>query len=227
MLEAKLIKREKRFFAYCELSSGEEVIAHCPNPGSMKGNLEPGSRVWLQDFGAGHLQEGKKLRYKWIMVESRGVKVVIDTLCANTIVEQALRLEKIPEIKGYKEIKREVKVGDSRFDFFLPGSPNIYLEVKSVSMGEGSAGAFPDSVTLRGQKHIRELLELKKSARPILLFLLMRDGGRTVRPAKEIDQKYDLLLREAVKNGLEVLVYAISVDKENFVFGKKGELLLE
>jgi sugar fermentation stimulation protein len=104
------------------------------------------------------------------------------------------------------------------FDFYLPGSPDIYLEVKSVSMGEGKKGAFPDSVTERGQKHIRELMALKeKGHRVILFFLLMREGGETVTTAKEIDPEYDRLLRDAVKKGLEVLVYAIKVDESGII----------
>lgn len=224
IIKGKFLKREKRFFAYCLLESGLEVVAHCPNPGSMKGNLEPNSPVWLMDFGADHLSQGKKLRYKWVLVNSKNVNIVVDTMCANLVVGEALRNCEIPELKAYSNILPEKKVGDSRFDFFLPGEPDVYLEVKSVSMGEGNKGAFPDSVTERGQKHIRELMVLKALGhRVILFFLLMREGGDSVTTAKEIDPEYDRLLRDAVKKGLEVLVYAIKVDESGITLDQKGK----
>jgi sugar fermentation stimulation protein A len=146
------------------------------------------------------------------------VNIVVDTMCANAVVGEALRDCGVSELKNYSEVFPEKKVGDSRFDFYLPGSPDIYLEVKSVSMGEGKKGAFPDSVTERGQKHIRELMALKeKGHRVILFFLLMREGGETVTTAKEIDPEYDRLLRDAVKKGLEVFVYAIKVDESGII----------
>jgi sugar fermentation stimulation protein A len=224
-VEAEFLKREKRFFSYCKLPSGEEVVAHCPNPGSMKGNILPGSRAWLLDYGPGHLETGKKLRYKWVTVESKGIRVVVDTMSANPIVREALQAGKIAELAEYREVRPEFKVGASRFDFYLPGSPEAYVEVKSVSMGEGERGAFPDSVTERGQKHVRELTALAQSGkRAVLLFLLMREGGLSVRPAKEIDAEYDRVLREGVKLGLEVLVYGIKFQADGITIGAKGKM---
>lgn len=223
LVEARFLKREKRFFAHCESESGKALLAHCPNPGSMKGNLAPGSRAWLMDFG--HLESGKKLRYKWVTVESAGVRVVVDTMCANPIVKEALKAGKIPELAAYREVRSEFKMGASRFDFYLPGAPEVFVEVKSVSMGEGDAGAFPDSVTERGQKHVRELTELaRQGKRAVLFFLLMREGGRTVRVAKEIDPEYSRVLRAGVEAGLEVLVYGIELHADGISLGKRGEM---
>lgn len=227
LVEARFQKREKRFFAHCQLPDGTAVVAHCPNTGSMKGNSEPGSPVWLLDFGADHASTGRKLRYKWVSVESKGVKVVVDTLSANPLVGEALRAGRIPELAGLGEPRAEKKVGASRFDFYLPGPPETYVEVKSVSMGEGAHGAFPDAVTERGQKHIRELVELKKAGkRAVLLFLLVRESCLTMRPAKEIDPEYDRLLRAAIAEGLEVLVYGIKFEEGGISLGAKGSLNL-
>ena len=146
--EGKLVRREKRFLAYFEFPNGEAGIAHCPNPGSMKGNAEPGMKIWVQDHGADHLEKGKKLRYKWVFVEARGVKVCVDTSLANHLVHEALREKKIPELAAYSDIKPEATLGDSRYDFLLSrNGERCFVEVKSVSMGEGKAGSFPDSVT--------------------------------------------------------------------------------
>src|SRR3989344_2506166 len=96
LIEARLIKREKRFLAYAKLKDGVEVIAHCPNPGSMKGNANPDAKIWLLDFGKDFKNTGKKLRYKWVFVESDGVKVCLDTNLANHLVAEALEQKKIP-----------------------------------------------------------------------------------------------------------------------------------
>lgn len=227
LVEAKFLRREKRFFAYCEASDGAELVAHCPNPGSMKGNREPGSRMWLLDFGSSH--PGRKLRYKWVYVESQGVRVCVDTSVANSVVEEALREGRVSEVSDWREVKPEATAGESRFDFLLsgPGLPDCFLEVKSVSMGEGRQGAFPDSVTERGQKHLRHLMDLRRTGkRAILFFLLMREGGKEVRPAGEIDPEYERLLREAVETGVEVLVYGTRFDAQGISLGEKGTLVL-
>lgn len=222
LVEAKLLRREKRFFAYCRLPSGEEVVAHCPNSGSMKGNKDPESPVWLMDFGPEH--PGRKLRYKWVMVESQGVKVVVDTLCANTLVAEGIREGKLPLPR---EFQAEKTVGESRLDFFFHGKQEIYLEVKSVSMGHGLESSFPDAVTERGQKHLRELVKLvEQGKRAILLFLLMRENSLTISPADSIDPEYGRLLRESVKKGLEVMVYGLEFGKNSLHLGTEGKLLL-
>ena len=228
LLTAKFQKREKRFFAYCTLED-QEVVAHCPNPGSMRGNLEPGSESWLMDFGAKHLEEGRKLRYKWVAVRSQGTRVVVDTMVANTLVGEALAAGKISELKEYSLIEREKSLfAGSRFDFFLPGDgeklPAVALEVKSVSMGEGELGLFPDSVTTRGQKHLQELIACKeKGMRAILLFLLMRENGKVVRPARAIDPVYADWLEKAVAAGVEVLVYGIHFMPQGLEVGRAQE----
>jgi sugar fermentation stimulation protein A len=220
IVEARLLRREKRFFGHCALPDGTEVIAHCPNSGSMRGNLEPRSPVWLQDFGPGHLEQGRKLRYKWVLVESRGVRTVIDTNCANGIVAEALRAGRIEGLP--REFKGEHKVGDSRLDFYFP-DPETFLEVKSVSMGEGSLSAFPDAVTERGQKHLRELTALRAAGkRAVLFFLITREGSLRMRAAREIDPAYASLLDEAVKKGVEVMVYGVRVSPEGIELGEKG-----
>ncbi len=224
LVKAKLLRREKRFLSYCRLTGGQEVVAHCPNSGSMKGNQEPDSPVWLMDFGADHGDQGRKLRYKWVMVESQNQRVVIDTNCANGIVAEALREGKIPELPG--EFQAEKKVGASRLDFYFPDS-ETYMEVKSVSMGNGKNSAFPDAVTERGQKHLRELMALKKAGkRAVLFFLITREGSLSMSPAKEIDPEYARLLQEAIDTGVEVLVYGMKFGENSLSVGKKGKLLL-
>ncbi len=230
IVKGKLLGRRKRFFADVELANGE-VVAHCPNPGSMRGNAEPGSRVWLWDMGADHLEHGRKLRYRWLLVESRGVKVCIDTNFTNPFVQKLLEQKQIPELSEYFEILTEFTIGDSRFDFLLMGqekSSPCVVEVKSVSMFEGGVGYFPDSVTIRGQKHLVELAELaRQGIRSVLFFVVQRSGLKEMRPADHIDVVYGEYLRDAMDHGVEVLVYETSLESEGSVeLGKKLELNL-
>lgn len=226
LVEGTLIRREKRFLAYVQLLSGKTVVAHCPNPGSMKGNAQNGAKVWLEDFGPEHLTKlRKKLRYKWLFVESHGVKVCVDTSLGNPLVAEAL--PELPEFAGYEEVIPEYTVGDSRFDFLLrKGNEECFVEVKSVSMGEGKKGLFPDSVTVRGQKHVKGLTELVgMNKRAVLFFLNMRVGGIEVSTAKEIDPDYDRFLRDGMRKGLEVLSYSISWKGDEVNLAGKGKFL--
>lgn len=203
------------------------MVAHCANSGSMKGNLVEGAPVWLEDFGAGHLETGRKLRYKWVLTEVGGRRVVVDTHVANTLVAEALLAGRVAGFP--KDFQREAKVGDSRLDFFFPhlGAKGTYLEVKSVSMGEVELSSFPDAVTERGQKHIRELMDLKaKGFGAILFFLIMRENSFSMKPADSIDPEYGRLLREAAAAGVKVLVYGLEWEGNSFRLGAEGEIKL-
>ncbi len=223
LVPAKFQKREKRFFAHCQLLDGTPVIAHCANSGSMRGNLEVDAESWLLDFGPDHAQTGKKLRYKWMITKSSGVRVVIDTHLANKIVEEGLVAGKVRGCA--RQVEREKTWQDSRFDFHFPESGG-FLEVKSVSMGDDSSASFPDAVTERGQKHLRDLIELKDSGKPAkLLFLIMREGVKEMRIAADIDPEYARLVKEAIKHGVEFLVYSIEIRESGVFLGEEGKLL--
>ncbi|MCO5143838.1 MAG: DNA/RNA nuclease SfsA [Oligoflexia bacterium] len=224
LITATFHKREKRFFAHCS-KDGKKIIAHCANPGSMKGNLEEGTLVKLLDYGKDHLKSGRKLRYKWILSETKEGTVVLDTTMANKIVEEALLAKKIKEVSQYKELQREKTFAASRFDFCL-GLEECYLEVKSVSMVIDDVAAFPDSVTARGAKHLQELIEVVRSGRrAVNLFLIMRPEFQKMRIAKEIDEKYYQAFVEAKKAGVEFLAYNIRVENNQIVLDKKGKVL--
>lgn len=224
LITATFMKREKRFFAHCT-KNGKKIIAHCANPGSMRGNLEAGTLVKLLDYGKDHLKSGRKLRYKWILSETKDGAVVLDTTIANKIVEEALLEKKIKEVAAYKDIAREKTFGNSRFDFCL-GEEECYLEVKSVSMVIDGIPAFPDSVTARGAKHLQELVEVVRSGkRAINLYLIMRPEFQKMRVAKEIDEKYYQSFLKAKNAGVEFLAYNVSVNENQIALDKKGKVL--
>ncbi|WP_037374944.1 DNA/RNA nuclease SfsA [Sedimenticola selenatireducens] len=212
LLEGRLIRRYKRFLADVRLTDGSEVIAHCPNTGSMKNCAEPGSRVWLQDVNS----PKRKLRYRWELVEVEGRYLAcINTARANDLVREAIIAERIEALNGYSTIQSERPYGNegSRIDLLLtePGLPDCFVEVKNVTLRIGDGlGTFPDAVTDRGRKHLRELTAVVKGGgRGVLFFNVAHSGIQRVEPAWDIDPAYAEALVEEVEAGVEVLAYQV------------------
>lgn len=211
LVSATLVRRYKRFLADIRLEDGSELTVHCPNTGSMKNCGGSGSRVWVV------LQQrpGRKLPGTWELVETApGELACIHSARANTVIAQALNEGLISPLATYTQVRREVSVasGGSRFDFLLKSeSDTCVLEVKSVTMAiGGGVGAFPDAVSLRGQKHLRELTALAQTGqRASLLFCVMHSGIHKVVPADDIDPVYGQLLREAMAAGVQVLAWSV------------------
>lgn len=211
LLEGRLIRRYKRFLADVELTTGEVVVAHCPNPGSMKTCQPANATVWLSRS----LNPKRKLPFTWELVVAEQKHVLINTMRANDIVLEALGDGVIRQVTGFDSIRREVPYGQgSRVDFHVSWNKRqCYLEVKNVTMADkGDTAMFPDSVTKRGTKHLMELMEVAKAGhRAVLLFCCSREGTKAVRPAAEIDPTYAETLRQASAKGVEILAYACAV----------------
>lgn len=211
LTEGVLVQRYKRFFADVRLGSGKVVVAHCANSGSMMNVKAPGSKVWLSP----NPNPKAKLDWRWEMIEIGGHKVGINTMHPNRIVEEAAREEKIPELQGYKEVKREVKYGtNSRIDLLLEGPGLCFVEVKNVTLKRGSLAQFPDAVTTRGTKHLNELSsEVKKGNRAVMLYLVQRADCEAFSIAADIDPVYAQTLEKAMKSGVEAICYQCALDE--------------
>jgi sugar fermentation stimulation protein A len=219
LAEGALLRRYKRFLADVELADGSVVTAACPNTGSMLGCCEPGSRVWLSESDS----PTRKYRHTWEMVEvrppgrGRAVMVGINTGLPNRLVAEAIGSGVIAELAGYETIRREVAFGEerSRVDLLLesPGRAACYVEVKNVTAAVTAGVAlFPDSVSARGTKHLRELMRLRaRGLRPVLVFCVQRGDVGEVRPADAIDPLYGRTLREALAAGVEVMAWRAKV----------------
>ena len=220
LVPGRLIRRYKRFLADVQLADGV-VTAACPNTGSLLGCCEPGSRVWLSESDSAT----RKYRHTWEIVEVGKVMVGINTGLPNAIVAEAIGAGAIAELTGYANVRREVAFGEerSRIDLVLehPAKEPCYVEVKNVtsigacvgsSRKPGGVAFFPDCVSTRGAKHLRELMRLKAAGlRPVQLYCVQRGDVREVRPADGIDPDYGRTLREAVAAGVEVLAYRAKV----------------
>lgn len=215
LIEGRLLRRYKRFLADIELPGAGQITAHCPNTGSMLGCAQPGSRVWVSRSE----DPRRKLGFTWQLVETAdGSMACINTALPNRLVGQWLADDAIPALAGYRTRRAEVRYGQerSRIDWLLQdhesGSADAYLEVKNVTLGEAGTGYFPDAVTERGRKHLRELMAMRDAgARAVLLFCVNHTGVSEVRPADHIDPAYGELLREADHHGVELLAVRSSI----------------
>ena len=220
LVEGRLLRRYKRFLADVQIGA-ETVLAHCPNPGSMRTCAEDGGRVWLQR------RTGRKLDWTWELAEVGDAMVCVNTARANQLVAGALAAGAIAELTGYPVHAREVAAGASRLDFLLSrGERNrdrAWVEVKSATMdGGGGAAAFPDAFTARGTRHLDELIALRRRGfRAVLLFVVSRSKVTRVRPADEIDATYGLALRRAARAGVEVLAYAATLSPARLAIGAR------
>lgn len=212
LTEGLLLRRYKRFLADIELPSGEVVVAHCPNPGSMRSVAVSGWSAFLSK------SDNPKRKLKWTLELIRSPKawILVNTQRPNRIVEEAILGGIVAELSGYSELRREVKYGEnSRIDLLLSeGSRRCYVEVKNVSLlMEDGQGAFPDSVTKRGAKHLRELAkQVEAGDRAVMFYLVSRTDIESLRPAIEIDPNYAREVRLALKAGVEMIAYRADVN---------------
>jgi len=227
LIPGRLIKRYKRFLADIELEDGSVVTAHCPNSGSMLGCNLPGSPVLLSLSP----NPNRKLAYTWELLQVNGFWVGLNTMLPNRLAEEAILDGTIVELQGYPNLRREVAYGSerSRIDILLEGDGRrCYVEVKNVTLVEGGVALFPDAVTARGQKHLRELMEMVRNGdRGVLLFTVQRGDGNAVAPADRIDPEYGRLLREAVANGVEALAYRAEVRPEQIRLTERLAVVLD
>ena len=215
LLEGRLIRRSQRFLADIQLPDGV-ITAACPNTGSLMGCCEAGSRVWLSQSD----NATRKYRHTWELVEVGRVMVGINTGLPNALVGEAIADGTIAELAGSAAMRREVAFGEerSRVDWLLesPGRAPCYVEVKNVTAAASKGVAlFPDCVSERGSKHLRELMRLKRQGlRPVQVYCVQRGDVNEVRPADGIDHEYGRTLREAIAAGVEVLAYRAEVSPD-------------
>ena len=223
-----LIKRYKRFLADVKTEDGELTI-HCPNTGSMRGCADPGNKVWFWDSG----NPKRKYAHSWELVENtQGNMIGINTGRANALVKEAI-VNKVLTNLNFDEIKTEVSYGEekSRIDILLThNNQKIWIEVKNTSLLEsddkgGTQGYFPDSVTSRGSKHLRELIQqVKNGDRAVLVFCVQHTGIKTVKAAAHIDKVYADTLKQAHLAGVEIIAAQTEFDLDSGEIKITGQL---
>ncbi|MEO0770229.1 MAG: DNA/RNA nuclease SfsA [Cyanobacteria bacterium J06649_4] len=235
LLPGKLLKRYKRFLADIELDSGETITAHCPNTGPMTGVCDIGSAVMVSRSN----NPKRKLAYTWELIEvpsgqspTETVWTGINTALPNRVMRSALEHRLFPELGEYDTLKPEVRYGKnnkSRIDFLLTGTPDqrpIYLEVKNTTWTEGTRALFPDTVTTRGQKHLRELTDLLPAARAVMVYFINRGDCEEFSPGDGSDPLYGQLLRKAAQKGVEILPLRFQIQPEGISYRGVAKVIL-
>ena len=213
LLQGILLKRYKRFFVDIKYQN-KTITAHCPNSGSMMGLLKFGNTAWFTKSR----DPKRKLKYTLQMINVNGKLVGINTHLTNKIVLEALENKKIKSLLNFNNIKSEVKFSDNtRFDFLISNNKKkSFLEVKNVTLvRKDKIAEFPDAVTTRGSKHLRELINAKKKGyNSYILYLVQREDCKYLKIAKDIDEEYKNTFDIALKNGVEILCYDCKLNNE-------------
>jgi sugar fermentation stimulation protein A len=224
LIKGIILKRYKRFLADIELledtpinKKGDIIVAHTANTGSMKTCWEAGWKVLLSY----HDNPKRKLKYSLEMTNNSNTWIGVNTALPNKLAYESIENGTVTELQGYETIKPEAKIGKSRIDLWLfdgeksDPSRQCYVEVKNVTLlGDDKRALFPDGVSERGQKHLRELIELKaQGIRACMLYIVQREDVDCFSPAKLIDPTYAELLKEAHQAGVEILVYQCNLSE--------------
>jgi len=208
----KLLRRYKRFLADIELEDGQVITAHCANTGPMRGVSAVGSVVAVSHQPSSQ----RKLAYAWEMTLLEGVWVGINTALPNRVIGRLLAQKLLPELGDYEEVKSEVLFGEenSRVDFVLTNQGHTtFIEVKNTTWGKDCTAIFPDTVTSRGQKHLRELMTVVGAySSAVILYFISRKDCHQFRAGAEVDPAYALLLRQAITKGVRVLPCRFALD---------------
>ena len=225
LIPGLLIKRYKRFFVDVRVNN-QILTVHCPNTGSMHGLLDQGNKVWISKSN----NPKRKLKYTLEIIEVKKTKVGINTHSTNKIVHDALQNNLIKGFNNNMDIKPETKFGaNTRFDFLVSSKKyQSFIEVKNVTLSrKRNLAEFPDAETLRGLKHIRELVKAsKKKFKVYILFVIQRNDCNAFTVAKDIDPNYANALSKAVKNNLKILCYDCKFSPKGIKLNRQIKFIL-
>ena len=227
LISGKLIKRYKRFLADILLDSGEVITAACPNTGSMLGLKEPGNTVWLSISAS----PSRKYPHTWELVEIPKIGLVgVNTSHPNYIVSEAISISKIPALADYATMRKEVKYGEnSRIDILLEDANRApcYVEVKNVHFfRQPGLAEFPDCVTERGTKHLKELANVvKNGGRSVMVYLIQCEKPVHFAFADDKDPIYFHEFKKAHAAGVEALALTCHVSTDEICANKNIPIL--
>jgi sugar fermentation stimulation protein A len=212
LLCGTLIKRYKRFMVDVRLQNSRIITAHCANTGSMRACCEPGRTVFLSR----HNSPARRLAYSFELIAMPTSLVGVNTQVPNRLVRDAIISGKIKSLGKYASVRQEVPYGSSsRIDLLLEDRQGrrCFIEIKNCTLVENGIARFPDAVTARGLKHLRELQQqVHNGDRCVIFYLIQRMDAKLFRPADAIDPAYGAALRDAARTGVEIMVYDVSID---------------
>lgn len=218
LIEAELVRRYKRFLADVILADGSPVTVSVPNTGSMMGLTAPGSRVYLSRSD----DPKRKYAHRLEIVEADGTLVGINTGLPNRLTEEAIAAGLIGDLDQYATLAREQKYGvNSRIDILLddPARGRAYVEVKNVHLRRAPGLAeFPDTKTIRGAKHLRELGDMADAGhRAMMVFLIQRGDCERFALCRDLDADYAREFDRAVGRGVEAFAVRCQISTDAIV----------
>ncbi len=220
LISGRLVSRYKRFFADIELDNGDIITAHCANTGPMTGVCTIGSPVLVSH----HVNPKRKLAYSWEAIYLDEQWIGINTSLPNRVIGHMLDRHLLPELEPYTTVKSEVVYGHekSRIDFLLTDSNNgtrTYVEVKNTTWCIGNLALFPDTVTTRGQKHLRELMSvIKEDTASALIFFINRGDCDRFTAGAQADPEYGRLFQEAIAKGVKILACRFKIESTKITY---------
>lgn len=221
LIQAKLIRRDNRF-RITALVDGNELSAHCPNPGRIKELLYPGVTIWISEA----VNKNRKTAFDLKLVEKDNVLISLDSRLPNPLFEEALLADKIEGL-DYPIIRREVTREHSRFDFHLSGNGSLWVETKSCTLVTDRVANFPDAPTLRGQRHMVELTEaVSLGEHAAVVFVVQRPDADSFTPNDATDPEFGKRLREAADSGVIVRAYVCDVNLEYIQISREIKVVL-
>jgi len=213
LVPGRILKRYKRFLADVQLEDGTLEVAHCTNTGTMATCWAPGDLVLLERA----TNQDRKLRYTWVACRHGETWIGVETGIPNKVVAEAARRDALPGLPGLREVRTEVKYGteNSRIDVCALDAEGcqVYIEVKNTTLKVGELACFPDAVTERGLKHLRELQGMARQGhRAAIAFFVHREDVSAFDAAREIDPGYAQELDSAIRNGVELLPLKVRLE---------------
>ncbi len=225
LIHGRLIRRYKRFLADIMLDSGETVVAHCTNSGSMLSCIEEGAEVYCTPVN----DPKRKTRFTWEMIRINGSWIGVNTGVPNQLAHEFALAGTVPELGKYPKATREVTFGDSRFDLFAEREDEkCFVEVKNVTLKVGEFARFPDAVSTRGAKHLRTLAEARKAGyRAVMLYVVQRTDVEIFAPASHIDPVYVREMVLAQSAGVEIIPVQVTVSPYEITYLRSLPFVLE
>lgn len=199
--------RLSRFLAEVEIK-GETHLVHIANTGRLDYALNPRASVWLR-----RVMRTGRTQYDIVLSKCGESMVVVDSSLQNKLVARALRCKVIQELAGYTHFDEEVTVHGSRLDFMLySGEHKYFLEVKGCTLAEQGYALYPDAPTLRGRKHLENLVKLvKEGFKSGILFVALRDDVVGFKANTKVDPEFSNELSQARDAGVDVMAYKVTV----------------
>ncbi len=220
MVPGIFLARPNRFIAHVEIE-GHEQIVHVKNTGRCRELLPAGAKVWCQHWD----NPSRKTKYDLILVQKGERLICMDSQAPNAAAKEWLLNGGLGQIE---ELKGEYTHGDSRFDFsFVKDGRRCFLEVKGVTLENDGVCAFPDAPTQRGVKHLQGLTRLAQEGYgAYVLFVIQMADVKYLHPNDATDPAFGNALREAKRQGVEVLAVECAVTPESMMITKPVEVKL-